>query len=61
MLANFKKLEELNLWNATRVTDDLIPVLAALPNLKWVDLTGTKVSDAGRAKLRETNPNCRIS
>jgi internalin A len=60
VLANFPKLEEVNLWNAGRVADDVIPILVALPNLKWADLTGTKVSESGRAKLHAARPNCRI-
>ncbi len=60
VLANFPKLEEVNLWKAPRVDDEVIPLLAALPNLKWVDLGGTKVSEAGRKKLIAAQPNCRL-
>jgi Leucine-rich repeat (LRR) protein len=56
VLAKFPKLRELNLWNATRVTDDVIPLIAALPSLKWVDLTGTKVSPGGLEKLHIAHP-----
>jgi len=60
VLANFKRLEELNLWNASRVTDDAIPLVSALPMLKWVDLSGTRISEAGRERLRSAHPGCQI-
>jgi uncharacterized membrane protein/YHS domain-containing protein len=36
----------------TRITDDLLPLLAEMPNLRRIDLTDTAVTDAGLAELR---------
>jgi hypothetical protein len=39
--------------NNTQVTNDCIPSLLSLPALRWVDLRGTKVTDAATAPLKE--------
>jgi hypothetical protein len=48
------------LHDCARVADDTIPILAAMPALHTVDLTGTKVTTAGVEKLRRAKPDCRF-
>jgi Leucine-rich repeat (LRR) protein len=57
VLSQLPRLERLSLYRCARVNDSIIP---ALSRLKWVDLTGTKVSAAGIEQLRRTNPDCRV-
>jgi hypothetical protein len=54
------KLEVLKLQSCDRVGDDAISALAALPNLREVDLKGTAVTDKGLAQLRAAKPKLRI-
>jgi Leucine-rich repeat (LRR) protein len=54
------KLEILKLQSCDRVGDDAIPALAALPNLREVDLKGTAVTDKGLAQLSAAKPKLRI-
>jgi internalin A len=54
------RLDLLDLHDCARVADDAIPILAAMPMLHSVDLTGTKVTPAGLEKLRRAKPDCRI-
>jgi hypothetical protein len=51
------KLEKLKLQSCSRVADDAIPALAALPALREVDLKGTSVTETGVAALRAAKPN----
>lgn len=60
LLHDLSKLEELDLHHCARIGDDAIPILAAIPALRFVDLTGTKVTAAGAAKLRQSKLKCRI-
>jgi Leucine-rich repeat (LRR) protein len=60
VLPKLQRLEKLNLWKAARVKDDVWPLLASLPNLRWIDLTGTGVTPASVAKFRESKPTCRV-
>ena len=59
-LAPLVKLEKLVLWKCQRIGDDAILTLSQWKGLKWLDVEGTSITDAGRAKLRETLPNCRM-
>jgi hypothetical protein len=58
-LKNFAVLERIDLANAN-VTDAAIPHLLALKNLRQINLAGTKITKAGRAKLRKALPHLRI-
>jgi hypothetical protein len=51
-VASLKKIEKLNLFGVRRVTDEVVPVLAAMTALRWVDLKDTGVSAKGFAELR---------
>jgi Leucine-rich repeat (LRR) protein len=53
-------LELLDLHDCGQVGDDALPALAAMPALRVLDLTGTKVSTAGLEKFRRDRPDCRI-
>jgi hypothetical protein len=50
------KLEKLKLQGCQRVNDEAIPVLAAFPDLRELDLKGTGVTEKGLAALRAAKP-----
>jgi hypothetical protein len=54
------KLERLKLQGCDRVNDDAIPVLAAMPALREVDLKGTAITEKGLATLRAAKPGIRV-
>jgi internalin A len=60
VLPKLQRLEKLNLWKAARVNDDVWPLLNAIRNLRWADLTGTAVTQAALTKFRQAKPNCRV-
>jgi internalin A len=43
-LAGLSKLTSLSLWKASRIGDDALPYLSALKNLKFLDVTETKIT-----------------
>jgi hypothetical protein len=53
-------MERLTLFKCTRVDDSIVPVLAKMKLLTWVDLTATKVSADGVAQIKKANPKCRV-
>jgi hypothetical protein len=53
-------IEKLNL-SGTAITDASIETLAKLPNLKWVDLSSTRITPDGLSRLRQQLPDLRIS
>ncbi len=59
-LAKFPLLEHISLYNARKVTDGIVPVLAGLTNLRWVDLTGTGVTQKGLDAFKAAHPNCTV-
>jgi Leucine-rich repeat (LRR) protein len=54
------KLEKLKLQGCQRVDDTAVPLLAAMPNLREVDLKGTSVTEKGVAELRAAKPKATI-
>jgi hypothetical protein len=60
VLKSLENLERLGLEFCAEVSDDSLPHLASWKSLRWVDLSGTKVTAAGVATLREQRPECRI-
>jgi Leucine-rich repeat (LRR) protein len=60
VLKALENLERLGLEFCTEVNDDALPHLAAWKSLRVVDLSGTKVTAAGVASLREQRPDCKI-
>ena len=56
-LARWPKLESLNLYGNSGITDASIETLSGIPPLRRVYLWQTGVTDAGAAKLRATRPN----
>jgi hypothetical protein len=56
VLEKFPRLRELNLWNAPRITDVVVPLINALPHLQWVDLTGAKMTAAASEKIHARLP-----
>jgi serine/threonine protein kinase len=48
------------LLRSTSISDDAIPHLATLTGLTQLDLTDSRVTEAGRQKLREALPNCKV-
>jgi internalin A len=59
-MKSLPKLERLKLQGCSRINDDSIPALAALPGLQEVDLKGTSVTEKGVAALRAAKPGMRI-
>lgn len=59
-IKNLPRLEQLDLHDCAQVGDDAIPVLSAMRTLRWLDMSGTKLSSAGFAKLQLERPDCRI-
>jgi hypothetical protein len=60
LLTGLTNVEELGLEFSPDVSDDAIPQLAAWKSLRRLDLTGTKVTAEGIAKLRSQRPDCTI-
>lgn len=58
-LAPLTQLEEFMLAS-TKIDDSAVEPLGALKSLKMLDIRGTKVTDAGFAKLKTELPNCEI-
>jgi hypothetical protein len=54
------KLERLSLQGCKRVGDDAVPVLAAWPMLRVLDVKGAAVTGEGLAGLRRAKPGARI-
>ena len=54
------KLERLKLQGCSRVDDEAVRALIALPNLREVDLKGTSVTEKGIAELRAAKPKAQI-
>ncbi|HUS07472.1 MAG TPA: hypothetical protein VMZ52_14290 [Bryobacteraceae bacterium] len=59
-LKNFPLLEQISFYKAKRVADDVVPILAALPNLRWVDLTGTAITATGIQSLKAVHQQCTV-
>lgn len=59
-LKTLVKLERLDLQACNRITDDALPVLDSLRSLRLVDVTGTRMTDAGIAALRQARPDLRV-
>ena len=53
-------MEELGLEYCPEIKDEALPVLAEWKSLRRVDLTGTKVTAEGVAKLRTQRPDAQI-
>lgn len=60
MMKSLPKLERLKLQGCDRVDDDGARILAAIPNLKEIDLKGTAVTEKGLAALRAAKPKAVI-
>jgi internalin A len=54
------RLERLDLQGCKRVKDDAVPVLAAFPALRLLDLTGTGVTEKGINELHRARPELKI-
>lgn len=59
-IKSLSKLEKLTLQGCDRVDDEAVPVLAAYPMLREVDLKGTAVTAKGLATLRAAKPKLRV-
>ena len=60
LLTALATLEDLGLEFCPDVTDDIAPHLAAWKSLRRVDLTGSKMTAAGVAKLRGDRPDIQV-
>ena len=54
------KLEKLKLQGCSRVDDEAVRALIALPNLREIDLKGTSLTEKGLAALRAAKPKAQI-
>ncbi len=59
-IKSLPKLEKLKLQGCARLDDTAVPALLAMPNLREVDLKGTKISEQGLAALRAARPKMQI-
>jgi hypothetical protein len=59
-VAGLGKLEKLVLWKCQRIGDDAVATLGEMKSLKWLDIEGTGITEAGRAKLKAALPQCRM-
>ena len=59
-LQALKRLARLDLHGAKRVADNVVPVLTAMPSLKWVDLDATAVKPEALAALRQARPDLTV-
>ena len=59
-LQGLKQLARLDLHGAKRVADSVVPVLSAMPALRWVDLYETGVTAAAREALRKSRPGLTV-
>jgi hypothetical protein len=60
LFAALTNVEELGLEYCPEIKDEALPVLAEWKSLRRVDLTGTKVTAEGVAKLRAQRPDAQI-
>jgi hypothetical protein len=60
LFAALTNVEELGLEYCPEIKDEALPVLAEWKSLRRVDLTGTKVTAEGVAKLRTQRPDAQI-
>jgi hypothetical protein len=60
LFAALTNVEELGLEYCPEIKDEALPVLAEWKSLRHVDLTGTKVTAEGVAKLRAQRPDAQI-
>lgn len=51
-LAALPKLRRLVLWKAERIDDSAVPYLNRMVRLTWLDVTGTKISDAAKEQMK---------
>jgi len=56
-LKEFGSLEKLGLANLSRLNDDGVAILSTLKSLRWLDVSGTAISEAGANRLRAGNPD----
>jgi Leucine-rich repeat (LRR) protein len=59
-LKSLPKLEKLKLQGCGRVDDEAVAMLAALPNLREIDLKGTSVTEKGVALIKAAKPKAEI-
>jgi Leucine-rich repeat (LRR) protein len=59
-LKTLPNLQRLTLQGCDRVDDESVPVIAAFPSLRALDLKGTAVSEKGLAALRGAKPKLEI-
>ena len=52
-------LEELSLYG-TEITDEGLSTLAALPNLRYLTVTNTRVTSKGVARFKKMCPPCQV-
>ena len=59
-LSGLVHLERLDLQGCSRIADDAAPVLTAFPELRFVDLTSTAITEKGIAAIRRARPECKV-
>ena len=60
-MKSLPKLERLKLQSCSKVNDEAVTALAAIPSLREVDLKGTAVTEKGIAALRAARPNLQVT
>lgn len=60
-LKGLRHLARLDLHASKRVADNIVPVLAGMPALKWVDLDQTSMTAGGFAALRKARPDLNVT
>ncbi len=60
VLTQLPAIQQLSLYTAKRVDDGIVAILADMPQLTWVDLTGTSITAAAVEQLKQQRPKLRI-
>jgi Leucine-rich repeat (LRR) protein len=59
-LKPLQKLERLSLQDTKRLGDDAVARLESFPNLRWLDLKRSGISENALAELRRAMPRCQV-
>ncbi len=59
-ISKLPSLRQLDLSSCSAVDDGAVTVLAAMKNLKFLTIRGTKISDGGAEQIDDALPDCYV-